>query len=174
MLRCDASDGLCGKNEAPTLTPSDCRTTSCGDGKCSGAEEPVSCAADCPDYRLPRTLGAYHTCARLASGSARCWGSNSDGQLGDGSQTDRPTTTVVSGLTSVAELALGGFHSCARLGDATVRCWGRNADGQLGNATTTASLTSVVVKSLTGAAGIALGTYRQLRPADGRHRALLG
>jgi alpha-tubulin suppressor-like RCC1 family protein len=33
---------------------------------------------------------AQHTCAILADGSVQCWGSDSDGQLGDGMTTRDP------------------------------------------------------------------------------------
>ena len=41
------------------------------------------------------TAGEYHTCAILDDGSVSCWGSNWDGQLGDGTTTDRTTPTAI-------------------------------------------------------------------------------
>ena len=40
--------------------------------------------------------GGRHTCAVDRSGYVRCWGRNTDGQLGDGSSTDRPKPTKIS------------------------------------------------------------------------------
>jgi hypothetical protein len=45
--------------------------------------------------------GHYHSCARLASGDIACWGYNSNGQLGDGSDTNRGTPVMVLGFPSV-------------------------------------------------------------------------
>jgi hypothetical protein len=52
-----------------------------------------------------------HSCARLADGTARCWGFNAQGQLGDGTTTDRWTPVPVSGLVQVAEVTTGVYHS---------------------------------------------------------------
>ena len=41
------------------------------------------------------TAGGLHTCAILDDGSVSCWGSNWDGQLGDGTTTDRTTPTAI-------------------------------------------------------------------------------
>jgi len=100
-----------------------------------------------------------HVCARVSDGTARCWGENDVGQLGNGSVSPMSTLPVtVAGLTNVAAVATGGYHSCALLGDHTVRCWGQGVDGQLGNGGLSASPTPVVVSGLTDAIAIAAGT----------------
>jgi alpha-tubulin suppressor-like RCC1 family protein len=77
------------------------------------------------------TAGAGHSCALLASGRAKCWGSNSRGQLGDGSTNApiRPQNTVfvrtATGiLESIKAIAAGNFHTCALIANGSVRCWG--------------------------------------------------
>jgi alpha-tubulin suppressor-like RCC1 family protein len=101
-----------------------------------------------------------HVCARVSDGSARCWGANDVGQLGNGTTSPSSSSPVtVSGLTTVAAVASGGFHSCALLTDNTVRCWGQNSDGQLGNNSTTPSSSPVVVTGLTDAVAISAGTF---------------
>ncbi len=80
--------------------------------------------------------GREHTCAWMADTTARCWGQNRFGALGDGTTTARTAPTPVVGLAGVVEIALGDYHSCARTSDGRVRCWGANSNGQLGDDTT--------------------------------------
>ena len=95
--------------------------------------------------------GEYHTCALTSGGAVRCWGDNQDGQLGDGSRSDRLTPVTATGLVSgIAAVSTGGNHSCALGSDGSVRCWGRNADGQLGVGNTTAALVAAPVAGLPG------------------------
>lgn len=49
--------------------------------------------------------GGYHACAKTTTGSVKCWGRNSDGQLGDATTTQRLTPVTVS-LTDAGSLAL--------------------------------------------------------------------
>jgi len=42
--------------------------------------------------------GGAHTCAALADGTARCWGRNVNGQLGDGTNFNGFTPEQVVGL----------------------------------------------------------------------------
>ena len=84
------------------------------------------------------SAGSVHTCALTAGGTLVCWGYNSDGRIGDGTTTNRPTPTPVSGLTSgVAAVSAGGAHTCALLAGGAVRCWGYNGFGQLGEGSKT-------------------------------------
>jgi alpha-tubulin suppressor-like RCC1 family protein len=78
-------------------------------------------------------VGGWSTCALKSEGTVWCWGSNFDGQLGDGSTEDRETPGPVSGLTGVTALSAGEDHACAVLSDGTVWCWGGNQFGKLGD-----------------------------------------
>ncbi|HEX2571721.1 MAG TPA: RTX toxin [Polyangia bacterium] len=83
--------------------------------------------------------GRAHTCVLLSDGNVRCWGQNTDGQLGLGStspQTTPPATNLpLPPSQNVRQLAAGAYHTCALLSNGQVRCWGRNDSGQLGFAT---------------------------------------
>ena len=97
------------------------------------------------------------SCAVLTDGTGRCWGSDSNGQLGNGAGGSSTTPTVVSGLSGAIDIAGGDDFMCALKSDGTVACWGRNFYGQLGDGTTTTSQTPVTVSGVTGAVKLAAG-----------------
>jgi alpha-tubulin suppressor-like RCC1 family protein len=98
-----------------------------------------------------------HSCALLADSSVKCWGANDNGQLGDGTNINRPSPTAVSGLTNVRQIAVGKNHSCALMKDSTVKCWGINGNGQLGDGTNLPRLVPTPVAGLAGVTSIAVG-----------------
>ncbi|MEN9473232.1 MAG: hypothetical protein RLZZ495_1321, partial [Pseudomonadota bacterium] len=103
--------------------------------------------------------GDIHTCA-VINGAAQCWGSNGNGQLGNGSTISSTTPVQVSGLTAgVTALAADMSHTCAVVNGAA-KCWGFNTSGQLGNGSTTNSTSPVQVSGLTiGITAIVAGSY---------------
>ena len=101
--------------------------------------------------------GTSHSCAVLTDGTAKCWGLNTNGQLGNGTTTQSTTPVAVSGLSNVKQIAAGANTTCAVLNDGTVKCWGLNTNGQLGNGTTTQSTTPVAVTGIANASQVAVG-----------------
>jgi alpha-tubulin suppressor-like RCC1 family protein len=80
------------------------------------------------------SLGTEHSCAVTVAGALKCWGQNSEGQLGNGNKLDNSTPVPVQGLASgVAMAATGIRHSCALTESGAVKCWGQGKNGQLGN-----------------------------------------
>ena len=71
--------------------------------------------------------------------AAVTWGSNTYGQLGDGTdgtkggQRERAAPVFVRELGEVKAVAAGDEHSLALLANGTVAAWGNNSQGQLGN-----------------------------------------
>ncbi len=99
-----------------------------------------------------------HTCGFDTGNVAYCWGDNTSGQLGDGTNLQRLVPTVVSGVPIYGYLASGNQFTCAVTLAGAGECWGANADGQLGNGTTTASNVPVSVTGLSGLEGISTGS----------------
>ena len=96
--------------------------------------------------------GYYHSLALKSDGTVWAWGNNGNGQLGDGTTTQRLSPIQVTALTgTVIAIACGQFHSLAIKSDGSVWAWGNNGNGQLGDGTSgTNRLTPVQVTVLTG------------------------
>lgn len=94
-------------------------------------------------------VGFDHTCA-VESAKVYCWGTNGDGQLGDGTRDDSNLAHKVldvDGVFSnadVTSIGAGAGHTCA-VAAGSAYCWGYNGDGGLGDDTAATSLVPVKV-----------------------------
>ncbi|MEM9188009.1 MAG: hypothetical protein AAGF12_02440 [Myxococcota bacterium] len=103
-------------------------------------------------------VGSDHACARLADGTARCWGDSGRGKLGDGGASNGGEEAVtVEGLSGVDAVSAGHEHSCAVAGG-KVYCWGYNTQGELGDGTTTQRDAPVEVPEINDAIAVSAGT----------------
>ena len=91
---------------------------------------------------LSVSVGGDHTCALKGDGSAYCWGSNRNGQLGVirtdttcGTGNNRYPCTgtpqpVLAGVKLIS-ISAGARHTCAITQSREAYCWGANDQGQL-------------------------------------------
>jgi alpha-tubulin suppressor-like RCC1 family protein len=80
------------------------------------------------------------TCALVGDGTAKCWGDDSYGQLGNGDAPVEAVTVAVAGLDHITSIVGGDWHFCALSADGFVSCWGFGAvlgrsDSALGDST---------------------------------------
>lgn len=105
---------------------------------------------------------AGHGLALLVDRTVQSWGSNTFGQLGDGSVFSHNAPGQVVNLSNATDVAGGGAHSLALLADQTVVAWGHNNYGQLGNGTNYDSSVPVRVEGLNKVIAIAAGLNHSL------------
>jgi alpha-tubulin suppressor-like RCC1 family protein len=129
----------------------------------SGTDAAADAGRDVPLTPPPATTaiaaGALHTCALIAGGTVRCWGSNTHGELGLGTTTDALTPAVVPGVSGAQAVATGGDDTCIVTGAGGVQCWGANDQGQLGNGSTADATSPVTVPGLASVQAVTLGQY---------------
>jgi len=94
----------------------------------------------------------YYTMALDSEGKVWAWGSNSYGQLGNGTSENNFTPVQVQGLSgkTISAIAAGRYDTAALASDGTVWTCGRNSSHQLGDGTTTLRKTMGQVQGLDG------------------------
>ena len=96
-----------------------------------------------------RAIGIHgdgtHACGVTTSADAYCWGRNRDGQLGDGTTTDRSGPVKVVGDIHFQAVSAGARFTCGVALSGAAFCWGRGAWGNLGNGAMDQSTTPVAV-----------------------------
>ncbi|MFE7600954.1 RCC1 domain-containing protein [Streptomyces sp. NPDC057494] len=99
-------------------------------------------------------------------GTVWTWGRNHEGQLGNGTTTNRSTPQRVPGLENIVAVRPGCRHTLALTADHTVKAWGKGSGGELGNDTTERSTTPVDVRQLDDVAEVFAGPYHNFALLD--------
>jgi alpha-tubulin suppressor-like RCC1 family protein len=119
-------------------------------------------------------IGGAHICVFGMGEEVRCWGDNSNGQLGDGS--NQASMTPIGLGFEAADLAAGYAYTCAIAGDGGVRCWGDNVSGQLGDGTTgdpiagtkaVGRTTAIATRGVDNAIAVSAGSAQSCAVLDG-------
>jgi alpha-tubulin suppressor-like RCC1 family protein len=115
-----------------------------GDNTTVDKSSPVSVIGGFTDW-VQVSAASLNTAAVRANGTAYCWGSGSNGQLGNNATTDRSSPVlVVGGFTDWVQISTGG-HTAAVRANGTAYCWGSGSNGQLGDNTTVNRSSPVLV-----------------------------
>lgn len=72
------------------------------------------------------SVGASHSCALTADGTAYCWGSGEQGQLGYGSKSSKNTPIAVTGGIRFSLISAGRYHTCGVALNGDFYCWGNS------------------------------------------------
>jgi alpha-tubulin suppressor-like RCC1 family protein len=66
--------------------------------------------------------GAEQACALLSTGHVDCWGSNSSGELGNGTTVGSDTPVEVDGISNAKQVSAGFGFTCAVLSTGHIDC----------------------------------------------------
>jgi alpha-tubulin suppressor-like RCC1 family protein len=94
-------------------------------------------------------IGLNDSCV-VINGSSQCWGTNVQGEEGNGNTNQQLTPSCISSLPAgaVQQVAAGTEFACALLAGGTVSCWGENGPGSLGAPVGASSYTPTPVQGL--------------------------
>ncbi len=108
--------------------------------------------------------GQFYSLALKNDGTVWAWGSNSDGQLGDGSTNEPASPIQVIGLTGIIAISTlaNARHSLALKNDGSIWAWGSNNSGQLGDSTIIERDIPIKLSRLTGIIAITAGNEHSL------------
>ncbi len=124
---------------------------SLGGGSATGIAAPATVNAPAGTAFASVAAGGASTVGLTTTGQVYAWGSNSVGQLGDGSTSSTTSPIAVSVPNGpVTAIAAGSSHALALTATGAVYAWGANVFGQIGNTTTASALVPVAVSTPAG------------------------
>jgi alpha-tubulin suppressor-like RCC1 family protein len=112
-----------------------------GNGTTTSSTVPVAVSLPAGTTVTAVSAGNAHSLALTSTGSVLAWGTNSNGELGNGSTTSAssPLAVLLPSGTVATSISAGGAHSLALTSTGEVLAWGSNNDGQLGIGTFSSS-----------------------------------
>ncbi len=120
---------------------------------------PPTRVADIDDV-IDVAVGREITCAVRRDGTVWCWGGNTFGRLGRGTDDfgAHPKPARAGDIRDAESVSIDCYTVCARLRSGRVRCWGINQFGQVGIHASLAPTWPVAFGSVDSATDIALGS----------------
>ncbi len=108
------------------------------------------------------SASGYHSLAIASNGTLWAWGTNSFGELGDGTTASRVSAEQIGVDNHWQSISAGEFHNLALKTDGTLWAWGNNSNGQLGDGTTANALSPIQIGSATDWKLVAAGAFYSL------------
>jgi alpha-tubulin suppressor-like RCC1 family protein len=123
----------------------------------------------CMTFNIPTTnainiatpmIAVSDNFALFLKSDGKVWaiGTNTQGQLGDGTTVSKKVPVELTGIDNVVKIAVNYQWSLALKSDGTVWAWGYNYYGQLGNYPSYNALSPVQIAGLSGIISISAGT----------------
>jgi alpha-tubulin suppressor-like RCC1 family protein len=100
------------------------------------------------------SMSNVHVCVLMLNGKLKCWGSNNNSQLGDGTQINRETPVWASSVNAstpgkmIVSVAVGFNYSCGFYTTDGLKCWGAQDHGKLGNNQNSGNTSTAVAPSV--------------------------
>ena len=127
----------------------------------------ITCLILCCTVTLSFAAGAFqkvsaagfHSLAIATNGTLWAWGTNSFGELGDGSTVAKLSAEQIGTDADWQSIAAGEFHNLALKNNGTLWAWGNNSNGQLGDGTTNNALVPTQIGAATDWKAISAGAF---------------
>lgn len=127
------------------------------DGGCAGDQSSPVDVSGLSSNVVQIATADLHACARRDDGTIACWGSNSHGQLGDGTTIGpKGATSVVALGGAASDLSAASTTTCAVV-SGTVKCWGQRAGARSPNGEWLDATQPTAVSGITNAVAVRVG-----------------
>ncbi len=150
-----------------------------GDTAAPATKTPVFVSGLSDAYQV--SAGFMHSCALMDGGSVLCWGSNRNGQLGNGRSGGYELyewpwgyyyyasniPVIPTGLPAAIDVDAGITHTCAVLAGGSVACWGSDWGYKVSSTSTCDVKKPCILSSIENASRVAAGYFHSCALLEG-------